>query len=252
MSEKDIKNSQQYVNDSLATFLTSSLNVELVHVILDSITKHTKSFVDPNRNYLSYSDEKFKEKHTIVIDTIRIKDQEKWQVAKLGEFIVSDHADCSRRKTTQKTLVKKSVASTSTQHMQQQSLLPDVQIPMELHHSDTCDTDLIINEDVTVTEYASDCFGFLRQIDKIDFQMIKESLNTELNRDQVFKAGESQGKSGSFFFFSHDKNFIIKTMTDSDLYAFKNLFKTYFAHVSTNTQSLLARIYGIYTVKMEE
>ena len=82
--------------------------------------------------------------------------------------------------------------------------------------------------------------------------MIKNSLNTELNRDQVFKAGESQGKSGSFFFFSHDKNFIIKTMTDSDLYAFKNLFKTYFAHVSTNTQSLLARIYGIYTVKMED
>ena len=100
MSEKDIQNSKEQLNDSLATFLTSSLNVELVHVILDSITKHTKSFTDPNRNYLSYSDEKFKEKHTIVIDTIRIKDQEKWAVAKLDEFIVSDHAECSRRKTT--------------------------------------------------------------------------------------------------------------------------------------------------------
>lgn len=100
MSEKDIQNSKEQLNDSLATFLTSSLNVELVHVILDSITKHTKSFIDPNRNYLSYQDEKFKEKHTITIDTIRIKDQEKWAVAKLGEFIVSDHADCSRRKTT--------------------------------------------------------------------------------------------------------------------------------------------------------
>ena len=100
MSEKDIQNSKEQLNDSLATFLTSSLNVELVHVILDSITKHTKSFTDPNRNYLSYQDEKFKEKHTITIDTIRIKDQEKWAVAKLGEFIVSDHADCSRRKTT--------------------------------------------------------------------------------------------------------------------------------------------------------
>ena len=100
MSEKDIENSKEQLNDSLATFLTSSLNVELVHVILDSITKHTKSFIDPNRNYLSYQDEKFKEKHTITIDTIRIKDQEKWAVAKLGEFIVSDHADCSRRKTT--------------------------------------------------------------------------------------------------------------------------------------------------------
>lgn len=42
MDEKDIHESSQYINDSLATFLTSSLNVELVHVILESITKHTK------------------------------------------------------------------------------------------------------------------------------------------------------------------------------------------------------------------
>lgn len=68
----------------------------------------------------------------------------------------------------------------------------------------------------------------------------------------MFRAGESQGKSGSFFFFSHDKKFIIKTMTDSDLYTFKKLFKQYFQAVSTRRNSLLARIYGIYTIKMEE
>lgn len=82
--------------------------------------------------------------------------------------------------------------------------------------------------------------------------MIKASLSAEFNRDSVFKAGESQGKSGSFFFFSHDKNFIIKTMTQSDLDTFKKLFVKYFEHVSTHPKSLLARIYGIYTVKMEE
>ncbi len=47
MDEKDIANSQKYVNDSLATFLTSSLNVELVHIILTSITSHTKGKVEP-------------------------------------------------------------------------------------------------------------------------------------------------------------------------------------------------------------
>jgi 1-phosphatidylinositol-4-phosphate 5-kinase len=77
-------------------------------------------------------------------------------------------------------------------------------------------------------------------------------LSAEANRDSCFKAGESQGKSGSFFFFSHDKNFIIKTMTNSDLGAFKNLFKDYFKAVATRPNSLLARIYGIYTVKMED
>lgn len=41
-------------------------------------------------------------------------------------------------------------------------------------------------------------------------------------------------------------------MTQSDLDTFKKLFVRYFEHVSTNPNSLLARIYGIYTVKMEE
>jgi 1-phosphatidylinositol-4-phosphate 5-kinase len=82
--------------------------------------------------------------------------------------------------------------------------------------------------------------------------MIKASLSAEFNRESVFKAGESQGKSGSFFFFSHDKNFIIKTMTQSDLDTFKKVFVKYFEHVSTHPNSILARIYGIYTVKMEE
>lgn len=42
------------------------------------------------------------------------------------------------------------------------------------------------------------------------------SLDADLNRSRVFKAGEASGKSGSFFFFSHDKNFIIKTMTEDE------------------------------------
>jgi hypothetical protein len=33
----------------------------------------------------------------------------------------------------------------------------------------------------------------------------------------VFKAGEGAGRSGSFFFFSHDRKFIIKTMTKQEL-----------------------------------
>jgi len=111
---------------------------------------------------------------------------------------------------------------------------------------------LIINEDVKVTEYSPRVFQFLRHLDGISHDIIKESLSADKNRDSCFKAGESQGKSGSFFFFSHDKNFIIKTMTNSDLKAFKKLFKDYFKAVATRPNSLLARIYGIYTVKMED
>lgn len=112
--------------------------------------------------------------------------------------------------------------------------------------------DLIINEDIKVTEFAPDIFAFLRGVDNIDHSAIMRSLHPDFNRESVFKAGESQGKSGSFFFFSHDKNFIIKTMTDSDMKTFMKIFEEYFTHVSQNTKSLLARIYGVYTVQMEE
>ena len=89
MEERDIKNSQLYINDSLATFLTSSLNVELVHVILESITKYTTGYHDPTVNHLDFMrDEKvFKEKNEFTIDTIIIKNPEKWEVAKLPEFL---------------------------------------------------------------------------------------------------------------------------------------------------------------------
>lgn len=60
------------------------------------------------------------------------------------------------------------------------------------------------------------------------------------------------GKSGSFFFFSHDTEFLIKTMTIDDFNAFQRLLKPYFEHINRYPQSLLARIYGVYSVQMDE
>jgi hypothetical protein len=59
------------------------------------------------------------------------------------------------------------------------------------------------------------------------------------------------GKSGNFFFFCHDTKFLIKTMTKSDFSAFKKLFRSYYDHVNIFENSLLARIYGVYSVQMD-
>lgn len=87
MDENDEKNSKDYMNDSLATFLTSSLNVELVHVILEAITKHSEGIIDPTMNYLRYKPEQFKQKNQFIIDTIMIRNPDKWKVAILPEFL---------------------------------------------------------------------------------------------------------------------------------------------------------------------
>lgn len=67
----------------------------------------------------------------------------------------------------------------------------------------------------------------------------------------MFKAKESAGKSGSFFFFSHDKKFLLKTMNDHEMEVFKGMLPSYLDHFRNNPKSLLARIYGVFTVKME-
>ena len=64
-------------------------------------------------------------------------------------------------------------------------------------------------------------------------------------------AGEGMGKSGNFFFFSHDTRFLIKTMTEGDFNAFMRLFQLYFEHINNYPDSLIARIYGVYSVELE-
>lgn len=114
------------------------------------------------------------------------------------------------------------------------------------------DKKLVINEDISVIEYSPDIFAFLREKDGFSNEILKESLDPEKNKKSVFKAGESQGKSGSFFFFSSDQNFIIKTMTDSDFRAFQRIQRAYFVRVNEDDNCLLARIYGIYSVIQED
>ena len=75
------------------------------------------------------------------------------------------------------------------------------------------------------------------------------SLSPQLNRKQVFNAGEGSGKSGSFFFFSHDKQFIIKTVKEAELEALKIILPKYIAYLKKNPFSMIAKIYGVFTLR---
>lgn len=111
---------------------------------------------------------------------------------------------------------------------------------------------LTIEKTVTVDAFFVNSFAKLRAQDRIDVEHILESLMPENNRSNVFKAGEASGASGSFFFFSHDKRFVIKTMTKTEKdFFFSKFGKAYFKHFNQNPSSFIARIYGIYTVKMK-
>jgi len=54
------------------------------------------------------------------------------------------------------------------------------------------------------------------EMDNIKPSDVMKSLNLEKNIKQIKKAGEGAGQSGSFFFFSYDNRFLIKTLMGSE------------------------------------
>ena len=83
-----------------------------------------------------------------------------------------------------------------------------------------------------------------------NFTLLHQSLSPKFNREMVFKAGEGAGRSGSFFFFSHDRKFIIKTMTSGELKLFLKILPALAEHHTRSPDSLLCKIFGVFTVKM--
>jgi len=75
-------------------------------------------------------------------------------------------------------------------------------------------------------------------IDK--FQLII-SLDPVNNREQIFKSNQQTGnaqnsnkggKSGSFFFFSQDRNYIVKTITSSEKKIMLDKLTELFGHIN--------------------
>ncbi|KZT53100.1 SAICAR synthase-like protein [Calocera cornea HHB12733] len=60
----------------------------------------------------------------------------------------------------------------------------------------------------------------------------------------------SPGKSGSFFYFSSDYRFIIKTIHHAEHKFLRSILKDYHEHVKTNPHTLLSRFYGLHRVKL--
>ncbi len=81
------------------------------------------------------------------------------------------------------------------------------------------------------------------------FEII-QSLDIKSNIHNIFKSGEGAGKSGSFFFFSSDDKYIIKTLRGTEMQVLLNMLDDLICHLEiTNNKSLLARIYGAFTIK---
>lgn len=61
----------------------------------------------------------------------------------------------------------------------------------------------------------------------------------------------SPGKSGSFFYYSRDFRFIIKTIHHSEHKQLRRILKSYYAHVKENPNTLISQFYGLHRLKVK-
>ena len=104
--------------------------------------------------------------------------------------------------------------------------------------------------DVNIIEYAPKYFSFLRKLEKID---LEEMVNSFLPKNNKKGISKSQGKSGSFFISTDDNHYMIKTLRSDEFELIRHTFlKEYVEHLNRNPNSLLSRIYGMYSVIMSQ
>ncbi|KAI9735914.1 MAG: Phosphatidylinositol-4-phosphate 5-kinase [Cirrosporium novae-zelandiae] len=100
--------------------------------------------------------------------------------------------------------------------------------------------------DFKFKDYAPWVFRHLRakfQLDPADYLM-------SLTSKYILSELGSPGKSGSFFYFSRDYKYIIKTIHHAEHKLLRRILKDYYNHVENNPNTLISQFYGLHRVKI--
>ncbi|KAG6040626.1 hypothetical protein E4U41_007690 [Claviceps citrina] len=100
--------------------------------------------------------------------------------------------------------------------------------------------------DFKFKDYAPWVFRRLRSLFRLDPADYLMSLTGKYILSEL----GSPGKSGSFFYFSRDYKYIIKTIHHAEHKFLGKILKDYYNHVQSNPNTLLSQFYGLHRVKM--
>ncbi|EDK31269.2 phosphatidylinositol 4-phosphate 5-kinase (macronuclear) [Tetrahymena thermophila SB210] len=105
-------------------------------------------------------------------------------------------------------------------------------------------------------DYAPNVFQRIRML----YNITDEQYLKSLGPNQLFNLGNgglnsfsqltSTGKSGSFFYFTADGLFTLKTVSRTEFHHLKNILKNYYEHLKENRNSLIIKFFGLHKIKI--
>ena len=100
-------------------------------------------------------------------------------------------------------------------------------------------------------DFAPDVFSCIRSLRGVDPITYCQSFNaTRSKGNSAMLEKFTEGRSGSFFYFTHDSRYIVKTVTDSETALLNRCVRDYFFHLHSNPDSLLTRFFGLHAMRL--
>lgn len=104
-------------------------------------------------------------------------------------------------------------------------------------------------------DYAPKIFYNIRKLYGFNNESYIKSLGPEnflgnliLIKNRSLRELCSTGKSGSFFYYSYDSKFVLKTISVHEFEFFENILQDYYNHIVKNPNSMLQRFFGMHTM----
>jgi len=131
----------------------------------------------------------------------------------------------------------------------------DTQTSMEQNIKDL-DLDKLLEGHVRFVDYAPFVFRKLRELVGISDENYVNSIgpanmlsNLILGSLTSLSQLGSEGKSGSFFYFTSDTKFMVKTISKSEHLLLRSILKDYFKYLEKHPDSMLCRILGCHQMR---
>lgn len=111
----------------------------------------------------------------------------------------------------------------------------------------------------TFYDHAPKIFSNIRKMYGISNQNYLKSLGPEnflgnliLTKNRSLRELCSTGKSGSFFYYSYDSKFVLKTISLTEFEFFKNILEDYYFYIQNNNDTLIQRFYGLHSINFND